>query len=96
MQIDLLARQVKLNGYTLDLTSTEYKLLVAISETVGQAMSREVLSRTIQPGAYIPSDRSVDVQISRLRKKLSDADSQHEWITTVRGEGYVFTHCPQS
>jgi DNA-binding response OmpR family regulator len=44
----------------------------------------------------MPSDRSVDVQVARLRKKLYEVDSSHDWVATVRGEGYVFTLPPKS
>ncbi|MGL5002092.1 MAG: winged helix-turn-helix domain-containing protein, partial [Casimicrobium sp.] len=96
MEIDLLARQVKLKNQTLDLTSTEYKLLLTLSESPAVPLSREALSRAVQPGAYMPSDRSVDVQVARLRKKLHEIDVEHDWIATVRGEGYVFTLPPKS
>jgi DNA-binding response OmpR family regulator len=89
--IDLFARTASIDGIPLDLTSTEYKLLLALTEQLGQPVTREALSRAVQPGAYIPSDRSVDVQVARLRKKLREADAQHDWVMTVRGEGYVFT-----
>jgi two-component system, OmpR family, phosphate regulon response regulator OmpR len=91
MQIDLIARRVVIDKYMLELTSAEFKLLLVLSQSPGQPISRDALSRAVQPGAYIPSDRSVDVQVARLRKKLHEADPVHEWIATVRGEGYVFT-----
>jgi DNA-binding response OmpR family regulator len=94
MQIDLLARRVTLKSHTLDLTSAEYKLLLTLSESPGVSLSRDALSRAIQPSGYMPSDRSVDVQIARLRKKLYEIDATHDWIATVRGEGYVFTVPP--
>jgi two-component system, OmpR family, phosphate regulon response regulator OmpR len=96
LHIDLLARQVKLKARTLDLTSAEYKLLLALIESPAVPLARELLSRAIQPGAYMPSDRSVDVQVARLRKKLYEVDSSHDWVATVRGEGYVFTLPPKS
>jgi two-component system phosphate regulon response regulator OmpR len=91
LQIDQLARAATIGDTALDLTTTEYKLLLALCEQPGVPLTREVLSRSVQPGSYVPSDRSVDVQVARLRKKLREADSSHEWVTTVRGEGYVFT-----
>jgi DNA-binding response OmpR family regulator len=94
MQFDLLARQVTLKSRTLDLTSAEYKLLLTLSESLAAPLSRDALSRAIQPGGYMPSDRSVDVQVARLRKKLHEIDATHDWIATVRGEGYVFTLPP--
>jgi two-component system phosphate regulon response regulator OmpR len=91
MQIDLLSRTVSIDEVRVELSTTEYKVLLALSEQPGRPIGREQLSRMVQPGAYMPSDRSVDVQVARLRKKLRDRDSAHEWVLTVRGEGYVFT-----
>jgi DNA-binding response OmpR family regulator len=91
LQIDLLARTVSIDDAVLDLTTAEYKLLLALCEQPGVPITREALSRSVQPGRYVPSDRSVDVQVARLRKKLREADAAHEWVATVRGEGYVFT-----
>jgi DNA-binding response OmpR family regulator len=91
LQIDLLARAAAIGDSVLDLTTTEYKLLLTLSEQPGIPLTREALSRSVQPGSYVPSDRSVDVQVARLRKKLREADTSHEWVATVRGEGYVFT-----
>jgi DNA-binding response OmpR family regulator len=91
LRIDLLAREASIDERVLELTTTEYKLLLALAEQPGVPLTRDALSRTVQPGSYVPSDRSVDVQVARLRKKLREADAQHEWVATVRGEGYVFT-----
>jgi DNA-binding response OmpR family regulator len=91
LRIDLMAREASIDEAPLDLTTTEYKLLLALAEQPGVPISREALSRSVQPGSYVPSDRSVDVQVARLRKKLREADAHHEWVATVRGEGYVFT-----
>jgi DNA-binding response OmpR family regulator len=96
MQIDLLSRSVEVDAIRCDLTAGEFKLLTTLAEHPGEPMSRDALSRAIQPGAYLPSDRSVDVQITRLRKKLRDTGNNHDWISTVRGEGYVFTQPPSS
>lgn len=90
MEIDLISRVALVGGKALDLTSTEFKLLTALARTPGEAASRESLSGAVQPGAYMPQNRSVDVLVTRLRKKLSEADPRHDWIQTVRGEGYVF------
>jgi DNA-binding response OmpR family regulator len=91
MQIDLLSRTVSIDEARVELSTTEYKVLLALSAQPGRPIGREQLSRMVQPGAYMPSDRSVDVQVARLRKKLRDRDLAHEWVLTVRGEGYVFT-----
>jgi DNA-binding response OmpR family regulator len=75
----------------IDLTSAEFKLLMAFAQNPRQTLSREELTRAVQPGNYEPLARAVDVQIARLRKKLLAAAPEHDLIATVRGEGYVFT-----
>ena len=91
LSIDLLSRKALCAGVALALTSTEFKLLAALAAQPGQSITREALSAAVQPGSYMPLDRAVDVQVARLRKKLSAAPGGLDWIETVRGEGYVFT-----
>jgi DNA-binding response OmpR family regulator len=90
LTIDLLKREVRAGNGTIALTSVEYKLLTALARTPGRPLTREQLSDAVQSGGYKPLDRTVDVQIARLRRKLADAAPGSEWIDTVRGEGYVF------
>jgi DNA-binding response OmpR family regulator len=56
----------------------------------GKVVSRQQLSNTVQAGAYRPQDRTVDVQVGRLRRRLAQVMPGGEWIETVRGEGYAF------
>jgi DNA-binding response OmpR family regulator len=90
LSIDILKREVKAGGGVVTLTSVEFKLLVALAKQPGAALSREALSEAVQASSYQPQERTVDVQIARLRRKLHDASPGAEWIDTVRGEGYVF------
>jgi two-component system phosphate regulon response regulator OmpR len=90
LSIDLLKREVRADARVVGLTSVEYKLLTALARAPGQAMDREALSEAVQAGSYKPQDRTVDVQVARLRRKLREASPGKEWIDTVRGEGYVF------
>jgi DNA-binding response OmpR family regulator len=91
LTLDLVSRRASCAGVSLALTSTEFKLLSALAAKPGQAISRDELSAAVQPGSYMPLDRAVDVQVARLRKKLRSAPGGHDWIDTVRGEGYVLT-----
>lgn len=91
LTLDLLARRAHCQGEALNLTSTEFKLLQALASQPGVIVSRQALSAAVQPGNYLPMDRAVDVQVARLRKKLTAAPGGRDWIETVRGEGYVFT-----
>ncbi|NDY91066.1 response regulator transcription factor [Ideonella livida] len=92
LEVDLLRREVRAGpqGLPLTLTTVEFKLLVALARQPGQPLSRERLSEAVQPGQYRPQDRTVDVQVGRLRRKLREAAPGAEWVDTVRGEGYVF------
>ena len=90
LTIDLLKREVLAGTRAVTLTSVEYKLLIALARTPGKPLSRAQLSAAVQSGGYKPLDRTVDVQVARLRRKLSEAAPGNEWIDTVRGEGYVF------
>ena len=90
LTIDLLRREVLAGARAVSLTSVEYKLLVTLARAAGQALGRDALSGAVQSGGYRPLDRTVDVQVARLRRKLAEAAPGRDWIDTVRGEGYVF------
>jgi two-component system phosphate regulon response regulator OmpR len=90
LTIDLMKREVLAGARVVALTSVEYKLLAALARAPGQALSREALSEAVQAGSYKPLDRTVDVQVARLRRKLHEASPGKAWVDTVRGEGYVF------
>ena len=90
LTIDLLKREVLAGTQAVALTSVEYKLLIALARTPGTPLSRVQLSAAVQSGGYKPLDRTVDVQVARLRRKLAEAAPGNAWIDTVRGEGYVF------
>lgn len=88
--IDLAHREALVHGQAVALTNVEFKLLLALARLPGQPQSRLALSETAQPGNYRPLDRTVDVQVGRLRRKLQDLCPDCDWIATVRGEGYAF------
>ncbi len=90
LTIDLLRREVMAEAGAVALTGVEFRLLAALARVPGQTLTREVLSEAVQPGSYKPQDRTVDVQVARLRRKLREASPGKEWIDTLRGEGYVF------
>jgi DNA-binding response OmpR family regulator len=90
LSIDLAKREVTASTRIVALTSVEFKLLVALARQPGVAISRNELSQAVQAGGYQPQERTVDVQVARLRRKLNSASPGAEWIDTVRGEGYVF------
>jgi DNA-binding response OmpR family regulator len=91
LEIDLAGFRVTYAKSLISLSSSEFKLLVALARQAGKPMSRDDLSAAVQPGGYMPLDRAVDVQVARLRKKLNAACPGHDWIATMRGVGYAFS-----
>ena len=81
------AREVRLNGATLALTSIEYDILEWLVRAAGRTVPRDELSSGIYRRKSSPSDRSLDMHVSNLRKKLGLSGTS---IATVRGVGYLF------
>lgn len=77
-------------GVLVDLTSGELDLLLAFVEHPNRVLSRDQLLDLTQGRAATNFDRSIDVQVSRLRRKIEDDPTQPEIIKTVRGGGYMF------
>jgi len=75
---------------SLDLTSYEFSLLYALVEGCGHILSREQLMDRVKGASDEAFDRSIDVHISRLRRKLGDDRNPSQHIKTVRGFGYQF------
>lgn len=68
----------------------EFKLLHALTTSAGQVLSRDQLMDAIHDREWTPNDRSVDVLIGRLRRKLGDNPSDPHFILTAHGAGYMF------
>ncbi len=84
------ARAVTRAGDELALTSAEITLLEVLLRSAGSVVSREELSRSVLDRRFSPYDRSIDVHVSNLRKKLGPSASGRERIKTVRGHGYLY------
>lgn len=78
---------VRLNGEQLDLTSTEFKILYYMAKRPGWVFTRNQLIDASRGDEYVVTDRSVDVHIVGIRKKLGEFG---DYIQTVRGIGYRF------
>jgi DNA-binding response OmpR family regulator len=79
------------DGAAVDLSGAEYDLLLAFLEHPGRVLSREQLLEVAKRRVGVdPFDRTVDVQVSRLRRKIEPGDDSPPLIKTVRGAGYVF------
>lgn len=85
------ARSVKLGGEEVQLTSVEFDLLAALLKKAGSIVKKEDLSETVLERELSPYDRSLDMHISNLRKKLGNRSDDGERIKTVRSVGYIYT-----
>ncbi len=90
LQINMTSRRVTFSGELIDLTSNEYELLLLIVDAAGTVVDRDYLFKSLRGIEYDGLDRSIDVSISRLRKKLGDSASAPFRIKTVWGKGYLF------
>jgi len=84
LSIDLQAREVTLAGARLELTRLEFDLLVALAKRPGEAITRQWLFENLLDPEREGSERTLDVHVSRLRKKLGEGS----WVETVWGIGY--------
>lgn len=84
------ARKVVLAGEDIILSSHEYDLLLSLAAQAGQILSREFLFNHIYNREYDGLDRTIDVRISQLRKKLNDNPENPTRIKTIWGKGYLF------
>ena len=90
LEIQATARKVQLAGEEIHLSSHEFDLLLALASQTGQILSREFLFNQIYSRQYDGLDRSIDVRVSQLRKKLHDNPENPSRIKTIWGRGYIF------
>jgi two-component system response regulator CpxR len=86
VELDPGARTVTRNGSRVEVTTIEFDILEQLMRAAGRVLSRDQLMEALYDRPAGPYDRSIDMHISHLRRKLGDADL----IKTVRGVGYVF------
>lgn len=84
-------RRAEVGGRPVRLTSAEFTILQMLLEAEGGLVNREDISRIALNRELSPFDRSIDVHISNLRRKLGPAAGGGGRITTVRGAGYIYT-----
>jgi two-component system, OmpR family, response regulator len=77
-------------GQRVDLTSSEFDLMMAFLRHPGQPLSRSALLGVLRGRQWTYFDRSIDTMVARLRKKLEDGSDRPPLIRSVRGIGYVF------
>jgi len=93
LEMDLGARCVRLAGREVELTSVEFELLELLLRWAGRTVSRKEIARAVLKRRLHPLDRSIDVHISSLRRKLGHLQGTSERIRTIRGIGYLYA-CP--
>jgi two-component system, OmpR family, response regulator len=91
-QLDVMGRRLTdVKGEQVKLTSAEFDLLVALARNPGRALSRDTLLDLVHRRDWSPIDRSIDVHIVNLRKKIEPDPRNPTVITTVRNIGYSFS-----
>ena len=95
-KLDLGVRALSKNGQDIPLTTGEFAMLKALVRHPRQALSRDKLAQLARGREFEPFDRSLDVQVSRLRKMIETDPASPKIIQTVWGVGYVFVPDGQS
>ena len=90
LEIDLGARQARLDGAPCDLTSHQFDLLSVLAQSPGRVLSRDQIMDALKGHPLEAFDRSIDVHISRIRALIEDDPKSPRRVLTVRGAGYVF------
>jgi two-component system OmpR family response regulator/two-component system phosphate regulon response regulator OmpR len=88
--VNLDARTLTRDGAEIPLTSGEYELLEIFVSHANRALSRDWLMDQLRGFERDPFDRSIDVRVNRLRKKIEDDPANPAYIRTQRGQGYLF------
>jgi len=90
-QLDMVAQELTRNEEVVSLSSGEYALLKIFVDHPGRVMSRDTLIDMLKGYDRSPFDRSIDVRVTRLRRKIENDVASPVYIRTVWGEGYRFT-----
>ena len=89
IELDPATRSVRHAGEPVELTSVEFNLLEVLLREAGRVVTREQLVSAVLSRKFSPFDRSIDMHVSKVRKKLGDMNGEEEHIKTVRGVGYI-------
>lgn len=84
------AMSVQKSGHAISLTDSEFDLLWLLMSKAGQILSRDDINQQLRGLEHDGLDRTIDLRISRLRKKLDDDPKEPTIIKSVRGKGYIF------
>jgi len=89
-RIDLDMHTLMLHGQAVALTEGEFQLLRVLMEHPRRLLSRDALMDLLKGYDRSPFDRSIDVRVARLRRRIEPDPAQPRYLLTIRGEGYVF------
>jgi len=92
VELDPATRTVRQGGQPVELTSVEFNLLHVLLREAGHVVTRERLVDEVLSRKFSPFDRSIDMHVSKVRRKLGDTENGAGHIKTVRGVGYIFAH----
>ena len=95
LRLDTAGRVATLGGRELSLTAIEFDLLSCLARAAGRVLSRDQLLDEISGRNYEVFDRSIDVHVSALRRKLGDDPKTPRFIRTVRSAGYMLMRSPE-
>jgi len=90
VELDPGSRTITLNGKILETTTVEFNLLEVLLRSAGNVVSRDEIASVVLGRELSPFDRSIDVHISKLRKKLGNLPNGRERIKTIRNTGYMY------
>ncbi|MBM7072584.1 response regulator [Shewanella sp. 202IG2-18] len=90
LTLDPRRQEAYCNEQLLELTGSEFSLLYELVENTGEMVSKEALSEKVLGKKLMPFDRSLDMHLSNLRKKLPERKDQRPRVKTVRGKGYIW------
>jgi two-component system, OmpR family, response regulator CpxR len=91
VEMDKGTRTVRRAGSDVELTALEFNLLELLLRMAGQVVTRERVAKAILGRQFSPFDRSIDVHVSKLRRKLGPQASGQERIKSIRSVGYIYT-----
>ncbi len=89
LAIDASSRSVFLDSVPIELTTAEFDLLWLLAANAGSVVDREVIYQELHGVRYDGLDRSIDLRVSRLRKKIGDDPNLPQRVKSVRGVGYI-------
>lgn len=90
LKVNVRQQAVYFDSKYIDLTGTEFQILLRLLEEPGNIISRDTLSESVLGKEFLPFARSIDVHVSNLRKKLPSRKDGLPWIKTLRSKGYLF------